>query len=135
MQPDSGDVWHATLTGVPADSEVDYYLFAKDASGRRECLPYVGAADPFHFNVGGVGVEENAFANLALYPNPTSDRLVIRGENLCHVSFFNQAGQQIYNGTLEDYVILDCHSWPAGVYVAVIRNANGQTCTKRVVKL
>ncbi len=135
MQPDSGDVWHATLTGLQADSEVDYYLFAKDASGRRECLPYVGAADPFHFNLGGVGVEENAFANLALYPNPTSDRLVIRGENLRHMSIFNQAGQQIYNGTLEDYVILDCHSWPAGVYVAVIRNANGQTCTKRVVKL
>ena len=135
MQQDSGDVWSATLSGLQANDEVDYYLFAKDASGRRECLPYIGAADPFSFYLGGVGVEENAFAQLALYPNPTSDRLVIRGENLREVSIFSQTGQQIYSGTLEDYAILDCRTWPSGVYVAVICNADGQTCIKRVVKL
>ncbi|MBR4135061.1 MAG: agmatine deiminase family protein [Bacteroidales bacterium] len=135
MQHDSGDVWHATLTGLQADSEVDYYLFAKDASGRRECLPYIGAADPFHFTLGGVGVEENAFAHLALYPNPTSDNIVLRGKNLSSMTLYNQMGQQVMQVDLDDYMIVDCHTLPAGVYVAVIRNDDGKTCTKRVVKI
>ncbi|MCR4966124.1 MAG: agmatine deiminase family protein [Bacteroidales bacterium] len=135
MQQDDEDEWHATISGLQGEDAVDYYLFAKDASGRRECLPYVGAADPFHFTLGGVGVEENAFAQLALYPNPTSDRLVVKGEGLRSMSIYNQMGQLVSQMNIDDYSIINCHDWPAGVYVAVIKNADGQTCTKRVVKL
>ncbi len=135
MQPDSGDVWHATLSGLQADSEVDYYLFAKDASGRRERLPYIGAADPFRFQLGGVGIDETAYAQLAVYPNPTTDRLVIRGEDLAELTICNLAGQPVYSASLHDYDVVNCSAWATGVYMVTVRNKSGMAVTKKVIKL
>jgi agmatine/peptidylarginine deiminase len=40
--------WEVTVTNLPNEL-IEYYLFAKDESGRKECHPYIGAPDPHKF--------------------------------------------------------------------------------------
>jgi hypothetical protein len=46
------NIWEATVTGLPGGL-IEYYIFAADESGRRECHPYIGAPDPHKFNLIG----------------------------------------------------------------------------------
>lgn len=49
----SGDnVWEVNISGLPSGL-IEYYIFAADESGRRECHPYIGAPDPHKFNLIG----------------------------------------------------------------------------------
>ena len=52
MVQTENNIWTANVTGLPS-GEVKYYIFAKDVSGRRECHPYIGGADPHKFTLTG----------------------------------------------------------------------------------
>ncbi|MCK9301911.1 MAG: agmatine deiminase family protein [Bacteroidales bacterium] len=52
MSNTTGNTWEVEINGLPS-GEIDYYLFAKDASGRRENHPYIGAPDPHTFTLTG----------------------------------------------------------------------------------
>lgn len=68
MSNSMGATWSATLTSPEQGSTVEYYVFAADASGRREFLPFIGAADAYKFYVGSE-------ANASVSVNPTSLQL------------------------------------------------------------
>jgi agmatine/peptidylarginine deiminase len=51
MTSAGGDSFYADIPAQSAGTEVSYYLFAKDNSGRREFLPYVAPGDAFSFDV------------------------------------------------------------------------------------
>jgi hypothetical protein len=44
--------WEVTVAGLPSGL-IEYYVFAADDSGRRECHPYIGAPDPHKFILTG----------------------------------------------------------------------------------
>ncbi|MGI6717815.1 MAG: agmatine deiminase family protein [Bacteroidales bacterium] len=44
----ANNTWTATVTGLQP-GEIEYYIYAADNSGRRECHPYIGAPDPHNF--------------------------------------------------------------------------------------
>jgi len=46
-----GSFFNAQLVGLPVDSKISYYIFAKDESQRREKHPYIGAFDPHIFYI------------------------------------------------------------------------------------
>lgn len=49
-----GDHWYsASIPQQDIGSEISYYIFAADASGRRENHPYIGAYDPHRFTISG----------------------------------------------------------------------------------
>lgn len=48
----SGKDYTATIPGQPEGAKIAYYLYAADASGRRETHPFIGVADPHIFYVG-----------------------------------------------------------------------------------
>ena len=50
MQYVDNNTWSRTVTGLP-NGLIEYYLVAKDESGKRECHPYIGAPDPHKFNL------------------------------------------------------------------------------------
>lgn len=56
------EIFSADIMANPGE-EVAYYIHAADESGRSENLPYIGAADPFTFNVSA------AFEQLTLIPD------------------------------------------------------------------
>ena len=42
------NTWEVQIDGLPGGL-IEYYVFAADESGRRECHPYIGAPDPHKF--------------------------------------------------------------------------------------
>ena len=48
MTNTEGNTWSVNISGLP-NGELEYYIFAADDSGRRECHPYIGAPDPHPF--------------------------------------------------------------------------------------
>ena len=50
------NTWEVTITNLPNEL-IEYYIFAADESGRRECHPYIGAPDPHKFQLTGEIVE------------------------------------------------------------------------------
>ena len=78
---DDGDFAHTTMTATDDDwytaaipqqdagTDISYYIFAADASGRRERHPYIGAADPHRFYVAGPLAFEGATVDDSEYGN------------------------------------------------------------------
>jgi hypothetical protein len=116
---------------------VDYYLFAKDLSGRREHHPYIGAADPHRFVVNAPTAIQNQSleASVLLYPNPAVDRFTLRGENLASVKVYNAMGQFVAEYPLHRATVINCQDWPAGVYYLSILMESGETLSKKLVKV
>ena len=61
----SGKNYSATIPGQAYGSQVSYYLFAADESGRSETHPFIGAPDPHIFYIG-----EPSYPEISV--NPTS---------------------------------------------------------------
>jgi len=61
----SGQLWTGMIPGASQGSEIEYYLYFADESGRNETHPLIGEPDPHKFFVG-----EQAFAQINV--NPTS---------------------------------------------------------------
>lgn len=47
-----GSAWMSSIPAPEEGSTVEYYIFAKDESGRREFAPFIGPADAYKFYVG-----------------------------------------------------------------------------------
>lgn len=52
MTNSMGSAWMASINSLEEGSTVEYYIFAKDESGRREFAPFIGSADAYKFYVG-----------------------------------------------------------------------------------
>lgn len=64
MAYQSGNTWNGYIFDLAAGDEVDYYLYAADASGRQANNPYIGVPDPHEFTVAA-----NPEFELMLYPD------------------------------------------------------------------
>ena len=52
MTNTEGHTWSVNISSLPSDT-IEYYIYAADQSGRKECSPYIGGADPFRFVLHG----------------------------------------------------------------------------------
>lgn len=86
---------------------------------------------PISLFVGTDAVSENAGA-LSVYPNPTTSKLNIEGENLSSVAIYNVAGQLVRVEKLNATNVIDMNV-EAGVYFLNIYDNNGNVSVKRVV--
>ena len=63
MSNTSGQTWEGAIPGAGQGSEIEYYLYVADESGRHETHPLIGEPDPHKFFVG-----EQAFAQINIDP-------------------------------------------------------------------
>lgn len=69
---------------IPAQgngSEVDYYVSAKDSTGRKETHPFIGGFDPHSFTITGYTGLDGSSRNelkISVYPNPATDYTFLR---------------------------------------------------------
>lgn len=63
MNNTSGQLWEGSIPGAAQGSQIDYYIYAADESGKRQTHPFVGEPDPHTFFVG-----EQAFAHINITP-------------------------------------------------------------------
>ncbi len=81
------------------------------------------------------GVEEELQDSVHIYPNPTTDKLFIQGENesvFTRMHIYNTQGQRVYSGAFAPY--LDLSRFPAGVYWLRLENVEGNRVVYKIVK-
>ncbi|MBO4655232.1 MAG: agmatine deiminase family protein [Bacteroidales bacterium] len=138
LSPVGGSTFEATFSRLQNLDTVEYYLFAKDMSGRRECHPYIGAADPHQFvvNSSDAITRSEAQSSIMLYPNPAVDRFVVRGDDLAQLKVYNAMGQLVAEYQLnKSNNSFNCKDWPAGIYYLSIDLNHGTTISRKLVKM
>lgn len=77
--------------------------------------------------------EGQDFTETSIYPNPTSDKIVIVSEGLSHIVVSNMLGQCVYDSPVNgDEYTFDFDGYDSGIYLIRIETTNG-VATKRVV--
>ncbi len=121
---------------------VEYYLFAKDESGRVEKHPYIGAADPHLFTITGeVGVTERETKQIHIYPNPATEMVYVAldgGTEIANMVLYDLQGRivetclgaSLQSGT----ATLNVEALPAGIYLLHVTDADGNTYHHKIVK-
>lgn len=139
LQSVGGSTYQAQLSGFTAGDEVDYYIFAKDQSGRRECHPYIGAADPHHFSINSVGITDHVIAEdaITLYPNPCENFCFVQSlqNNIVNITVYDICGKLVFtDNAYSDKVSFNVSNWNAGVYTMTITDSEGNTSHKKFIK-
>jgi agmatine/peptidylarginine deiminase len=140
LQNVSDDEYTFSFTAInylyqPGDT-VEYYLYAKDESGRTEKHPYIGAADPYVFHFGGVGIEDREPLQVRVFPNPACDFVIVQGENLEEITVYNAFGQQIDHISVhgDNSVKISSSQWAAGVYILNIKDNQGRMAVRKICR-
>ncbi len=96
--------------------------------------------DSFSYNIfrledGALGAAEFESLELSVFPNPTSERIFIQGQNnnLLDYQIINILGKVINQGVYTSEGI-DFSKFKTGIYFVKIDDANGNTLTKKIVK-
>ena len=123
----------ATLSAVPNDS----YLFQNWTEGNTivsESATYTFSVDhsrhlvAHFFHVDGI---DEKTETVEFFPNPGSDNLCIKGNDIKHITIYNSLGQLVEDHEVEqqDSVILNVSSLKTGVYF--IRIVTDQECVSK----
>ena len=146
LQHVSGDDYSFTFTSAnylwqPGDT-IEYYLYAKDASGRVEKHPYIGAADPHVFTLTGeVGVTDREPLQMRVYPNPATETVFVTldgGAVIDNIILYDLQGRVV--GANNDSPLqtesasLNVKSLPAGIYLLHVTDADGNIYHHKIVK-
>ncbi len=79
-------------------------------------------------------VDETVAQEIAVFPNPTSDRINIKAEGLQNVTVYDMMGQKIVSYlVLSDDFVMDVNDFESGLYLFVVQLKNGQTATQSVI--
>lgn len=87
-------------------------------------------------NILGVSVDEYAFAEVDLYPNPFTHQLTIQSEQeLAQITVMDAYGRLIYViNESQTITTIETFEWASGIYFVTLQNAHGQMSTQKVVK-
>ena len=144
-----GEWWNSTLQNVTNDEytfsftsvnyayqpgdTVEYYIYAKDESGRSEKYPYIGAADPFMFHFGGVGIEDMDPLQVRVWPNPADDFVTVTSDQIQRVEIYNMMGQLVFEQNYNDsHIVIPTSNMAPGTFAVKVTTTSG-TVTKRVI--
>lgn len=137
LQSIGGAAFQAEISGLQAQDAVDYYIFAKDQSGRRECHPYIGAADPHHFVMQAVNIEDPIMESaISVYPNPCVEQLTISNTQsaLRNIEIYDVLGKCVYAENPESgCVTIPVGNWTAGVYMIKMTDMQGRVGYKKML--
>ena len=134
---DKNKVTHVRVIDVVGTIDPDYATY--DSEGHKVNDPWPTPFGSSGFDLDAVGVindlahyhvAENETESVALYPNPVTDRLNVKAENLQTVEVYNLMGQLVMTATNP---VMDLDDLNQGIYFVRI-TADGKTVTKRIVK-
>lgn len=116
------------------DNNTTYYWRVASICNDNETLEYI-VGQPFTTQEEGVGIDENLFNDILMYPNPTSDNVTIKGENIHAIEIYNYVGVRVYsnNDIVDNSTIINTNDMHHGLYIVRIVSKNGQLCFKRLI--
>ena len=103
--------------------------------GKMDILASAFASDEIIWfeNKGPLGIEENTTNLFSIYPNPNNGLLNIKSAiPISEITIYNNLGQLLF--TSEENNQIDISTLSEGIYFVKIKDENGQTETKKVLK-
>jgi hypothetical protein len=96
----------------------------------------VGMLDnPVVLHFGPMDVEENASADVKIYPNPSEGIFNVEGQNIRKIEVFNAFGQAVYAKDTEDGLMtIDLTNCATGVYTLRLIKGDKTMVRKIVVE-
>jgi len=87
-------------------------------------------------NFFSVGIKENAFLNLHLFPNPVKNMLRIENPNkIDEIQIFDLSGKKlVYSYPQSSKFVVDMSELTQGIYFIRLRDENGNICNKKIIK-
>ena len=134
---DKNKVTHVRIIDVVGNIDPEYA--SRDSQGHVVNDPWPTPFGSSGFDLDAVGiihdiahydVSENEIEAVAVYPNPVTDRLTVKSDDLQSIEIYNLVGQLVKRSTSS---IIDFGNLNEGVYFVRVK-ADGNTVTKRVVK-
>ena len=109
------------------DSQVPEHTFVIGAQAiHPDCESEIVEVEVYYDDV----IENEA--NVALFPNPTTDNVTIQAEGMSHITVTSVLGQVVYDADVNgDEMVLNMGQFNAGMYMVRINTANG-VVVKRV---
>lgn len=143
----SGTAGHYTyaFTNLKENDKVEYYLYADDAGGRKECFPFIGEPDPLRFTavqIQSISTVEEQDAGLRTWFNGNKSELVVSvrvdKSGQYRSNLYNLSGQSVKTVTKTlvsgtTVYSMDIHDLPQGTYILRIEG-NDRTLTTKVLK-
>ncbi|MCW3121794.1 MAG: hypothetical protein JWQ38_1286 [Flavipsychrobacter sp.] len=81
------------------------------------------------------GIDKHNLTNIAVYPNPATNTIVVTNTEGCTLTLYDAAGRQVMTTNEQhNMTVMDLKSLPAGSYLLHATNKNGITNTARVTK-
>lgn len=105
----------------------DSYLDSGSGSGNYDdtfILKYIANA---------TGIDENSISAPLIYPNPATQNLYIKGDNVNSIFIYNMQGAVVFQDAAKSQNQIDIGNLPSGLYTVVISNSKG-TYKTRITK-
>ena len=134
MSPsDNADEYVAYIKGYEPGSEVKYYVFAADESGRNRRQPIFGETEPHSFSMAETtNITEDQMLSAKIFPNPMKDILYIESNDNVIVTIYNSVGQQIL--FTENKKEINVSMLNDGLYFVRISDEKGNFYVKKIIK-
>jgi hypothetical protein len=79
-------------------------------------------------------IEEKESPDFAIFPNPASQTVTVKGKNITEIMLYNYLGQHIARfENVNDEAIYDISLYPEGVYFLQIRTKDNVSVSKRLL--
>jgi hypothetical protein len=134
MYVESIDRYVAFLTVLGDEQEELYFQLTDGFESNMSSNGFTYAIDdvtgtldnPYIVNFRPTDVEENASANVKIYPNPSQGIFNIEGSNIRKVEVFNTFGQSVYSKeTKNEFMSIDLTNHASGIYMIRIISDGG----------
>ena len=80
-------------------------------------------------------IQETEEAKVSVFPNPTSGRVVVSGENIEQIEVINILGQKIMSVDVNSqHTTISMNDYPNGAYILLINDKYGNTSKSILVK-
>ncbi|MCB0493753.1 MAG: S8 family serine peptidase [Cyclobacteriaceae bacterium] len=103
-----------------------YSVLTFDGNCNRQSIPFL---------VTGLKEEENQ-NSVQVYPNPSNDKLYVKGENVKRLRLVNQLGQDMPSEFVfdQDEWSLDVSNFPEGIYLLLVQSGNKMINRRVLIK-
>lgn len=130
-----------TLFKINEGTRCSFFYDDITADGKKDLIlgNYAGGLAFFNStNVNSVGVEEEQFSDISVYPNPVSDLLTIARKDHdaseITLKLFDIMGREVYtNTTFNNRIQIDMSPYSKGLYILKLENKEGANVITRKV--
>lgn len=116
----------------PSDLNVGTYIFTREV--KDNCSDWMVSDGSWTLTIDAVDLYENYNDIVAIYPNPTHDKVYVVCDNIDDITIVSMTGQIVrYKDVDDNQAIIELHDFPYSIYTLLIRRNDGHIIHKKII--